>query len=165
MSILSVAYLATVKGQVRVKVNFNLFPQWQPASYNNVEYYFLPELGVYYYVPNHTFIYPDGNRWLFTRELPERYRHYDLYSTDKVIINAPTPYLRNSYYAEQYRHDQDNHYQADRWGFKRDNGRHRGWDRRDNVQNYYGDDFHGHNNYRGYREHGRDHQEHDHEWH
>ena len=39
--------------QVRVNLNINIGsqPAWGPAGYDYVEYYYLPDIDVYYYVP------------------------------------------------------------------------------------------------------------------
>src|SRR6185436_8892941 len=45
--------------QVRVNVNVNIGdqPRWRVAGYDYVEYYYLPDIETYYYVPSHQFIY------------------------------------------------------------------------------------------------------------
>jgi hypothetical protein len=138
ISVLCVACFPTVQGQVRVNVNVNLQPQWGPASHDYAEYYFLPELGIYYSVPNHTFIYPNGRQWIFSRELPSRYRNVDLYSTYKVVVNEPKPYLRHNYYVAHYR-DYRNKHQDNRRDFKGDNGKHEGWEKNGKDRQHNGD--------------------------
>ncbi len=159
ISALAVTYFSTVKGQVRVNFNINLQPQWAPASYDHAEYYFLPELGIYYSVPTHEFIYPDGNRWMFSRELPPEYHRFDLYSTYKVIINDPKPYLRNNYYVMHYRGYQNNYQENRRYFGSEDNGRHKDWehngDARYNNEGYRHGHGHDHAEQRG-RGHDRD---------
>jgi hypothetical protein len=81
------------KAQVNVNVNIGAQPLWGPAGYDVVDYYYLPDLQMYYYVPSHQFIYLNGSNWVFVRNLPARYRGYDLYSGYKVVINEPKPYL------------------------------------------------------------------------
>src|SRR5689334_18182121 len=90
--------------QVRVGVNINIGsqPVWGPTGYDYVQYYYLPDIDAYYYVPRHQFVYMNGSRWIFSSSLPPRYRDYDLYSGYKVVINEQRPYLRDNYYREQY---------------------------------------------------------------
>jgi hypothetical protein len=89
------------QAQVHAKVNIESQSLWGPAGYDYVEYYYLPEIEVYYSVPKGEFIYWNGNRWEFAINLPPRY-HVDLYHTYKVIINEPTPYLHNDVYRTKY---------------------------------------------------------------
>ena len=80
--------------QVSVGVNVNIGsqPEWGPRGYDYVEYYYLPDIGVYYFVPRHQFVYISGGNWVFSAHLPYAYRHYDLYSGYKVVINQPRAY-------------------------------------------------------------------------
>ena len=89
--------------QIRVNINIGSQPQWGPEEYDYVDYYYMPEIGMYYYAPKAQFIYRSGNRWIFSTRLPYQYRNFDLYSTYKVVINEPRPYLRHSYYQSHYR--------------------------------------------------------------
>lgn len=92
------------QAQLRVHVNLNLGtqPGWGPAGYDYAEYYYMPDIDVYYCVPQRQFVYLDGGRWQFAYELPARYRNYNLYNGYKVVINEPRPYLRDDMYRERY---------------------------------------------------------------
>ncbi|GAB3724107.1 hypothetical protein [Spirosoma lituiforme] len=97
--------------QVSVNINIGSQPIWGPTGYDYVNYYYLPDLDIYYNVPQQQWIYFDGGRWITTTVLPARYNRYDLYSLHKVVINDNQPYLRNAVYKKQYasfrgRHDQ-----------------------------------------------------------
>jgi hypothetical protein len=99
--------------QVRVNVNVNIGsqPVWGPVGYDYAEYYYMPDIEAYYYVPSRQFIYLDGPRWVWARSLPPRYRGYDIYHGYKVVINEPRPYLHHNDYKVRYagyrnRHDQ-----------------------------------------------------------
>jgi hypothetical protein len=101
------------QAQVSVGVNINIGsqPVWGPVGYDYVDYYYLPDIDVYYYVPRHQYIYLSGGRWIFSAYLPVRYRSYDLYSGYKVVVNEPRPYLHANVYRTRYapyrgRHDQ-----------------------------------------------------------
>ena len=78
--------------QVSVSVNIGTQPQWGPVGYDRADYYYLPDVEAYYYVPRQQFIYLDAGRWVFAASLPGRYRGYDLYGGYKVVINEPRPY-------------------------------------------------------------------------
>ena len=101
------------QAQVSLGVNINIGsqPVWGPVGYDYVDYYYMPDIDVYYYVPRRQFVYLSGGRWIFSAYLPVRYRSYDLYSGYKVVINEPRPYLHASVYRARYapyrgRHDQ-----------------------------------------------------------
>lgn len=102
--IASVITTKNIQAQISVGVNINIGsqPVWGPVGYDYVEYYYLPDIDAYYYVPRHQFIYLSGNRWIFSAYLPSRYRAYDLYSGYKVIVNEPRPYLHADIYRSRY---------------------------------------------------------------
>ena len=79
--------------QVSVNINIGTQPLWGPVGYDVVEYYYLPDVEAYYYVPRRQFIYLSGGNWIFATSLPARYRTYNLYTGYKVVINEPRPYL------------------------------------------------------------------------
>ena len=87
---------------ISVNIQVGAAPAWIPSGYNNVDYYYLPDIQAYYYVPQRQFIYMDGGRWIFGATLPVRYRSYDLYHGYKVVVNEPRPYLRDNIYKERY---------------------------------------------------------------
>lgn len=71
-------------------------PQWGPAGYNDVEYYYLPDIQSYYDVRASRFIYYEGGVWVHREYLPRRYRSYDLYDGYKVVLtdyHGNTPYV------------------------------------------------------------------------
>lgn len=100
-----------IQAQVSVNINIGSQPIWGPTGYDNAQYYYLPDLDAYYYVPQQQWIYQQNGRWITTTALPAQYRNYDLYSLHKVVINDPQPYLRNQVYKTKYasfrgKHDQ-----------------------------------------------------------
>src|SRR5690349_11852372 len=101
------AFTAGIKkteAQLRVSVNLNIGtqPEWGPAGYDYAEYYYLPDIDVYYSVPQRQFIYFSNGRWVFGASLPYMYRSYNLYNSYKVVINEPRPYLRADVYRVKY---------------------------------------------------------------
>lgn len=89
--------------QVHVSINIGSQPAWGPVGYDYVDYYYLPEIESYYYVPTRQFIYLNNGSWVFSLNLPLRYRHYDLYSGYKVVMNSPHPYYHFKQHRHQYR--------------------------------------------------------------
>ncbi|HLX12189.1 MAG TPA: hypothetical protein VKS81_05200 [Bacteroidota bacterium] len=90
--------------QVRIGVNLNIGdqPVWGPVGYDHVEYYYLPDIDVYYNVPNHVFFYYEDGRWRRRSELPPRWANYDLYHSYKVVVNERRPYLHADVYRARY---------------------------------------------------------------
>ncbi|GAA0529780.1 hypothetical protein [Chitinophaga japonensis] len=108
----SIAFSAA-NAQVRVNLNVNIGsqPVWGPVGYDHAEYYYLPDIDAYYYIPGRQFIYLSGSRWIRASALPARYRSYDLYRGYKVVINEPEPWRHADVYRVKYagykgRHDQ-----------------------------------------------------------
>jgi hypothetical protein len=78
--------------QVSLSVNIGSQPAWGPSGYDRADYYYMPDIESYYYVPTRQFIYLSNGNWTFSAGLPPRYRDYDLYNGYKVVINSPRPY-------------------------------------------------------------------------
>ena len=90
------------KAQVSLQINIGSQPNWGPRGYDHVDYYYLPEVESYYYVPTRQFVYLERNKWVHRKSLPARYRNYDLYQGRKVVINQPRPYLQHQVYQGNY---------------------------------------------------------------
>jgi hypothetical protein len=108
-----IAFTASVKAQLSFSIGVNISSQpiWGPTGYDDVEYYYLPDIDAYYYVPKHLFYFQVGDRWTSSSHLPSRYHDYDLYNSYKVVINEDKPYMHDQDYREKYssfknRHDQ-----------------------------------------------------------
>lgn len=128
------------KAQVSLQINIGLQPNWGPRGYDHVDYYYLPEIESYYYVPTRQFVYFERNKWVHRKSLPARYRNYDLYQGRKIVINQPRPYLQHHVYQANYgqrynvRHDREddrrydyrnNHYEKhDNWKHKSNKRKH-----------------------------------------
>jgi hypothetical protein len=110
MVLSSLGYKAA-DAQIRVNITIGSQPAWGPYGYQRADYYYLPEIGVYYNVARRTFTYYQGNRWITQAALSGPYKHYDLYRGYKVVINARDPWLRHAIYQSRYasfagKHDQ-----------------------------------------------------------
>jgi hypothetical protein len=102
---------AAAQIRVGVKINIGTQPAWGPVGYDHVDYYYMPDIDAYYYVPNRQYIYQERGRWRFTTSLPSRF-HYDVNTGYKVVVNEPRPYLQGDVYRTKYtgfkgRHDQE----------------------------------------------------------
>ena len=104
-AVLMVSLFSIKKAQAQVRLNINIGaqPAWGPTGYDHVDYYYLPDIDSYYYVPTGQYIYSNGGRWISASSLPSQFRNFDLYRAYKVVVNEPKPYLRNNVYAAKYR--------------------------------------------------------------
>ena len=100
----SVIY-TSADAQVRVSFYANIGnqPQWGPAGYDYAQFYYLPDLDMYYDVQARQFVYADRGRWVYATALPVNYRNYDLYGGYKVVINDQRPFMRHDVYRNQYK--------------------------------------------------------------
>jgi hypothetical protein len=87
------AFFTNASAQYNTKTNnVEEQPKWKQAGQEYVEYYYLPDIDTYYYVPRKQFIYQSGGYWTFSTSLPEAHKSYDLYSANKVVINEAGAY-------------------------------------------------------------------------
>lgn len=140
---------STLHAQIRVNIGFNLGsqPAWGPTGYDYVDYYYLPDIDVYYSVPQHRYYYNNRGRWISSAYLPARYHSYNFYNSYKVVVNERDPWRNDNAYRQKYssfrgRHDQQsirdskdpkyfmnkNHPEHKQWlqQQKHDNGNHYG---------------------------------------
>lgn len=92
-------FMEQAKAQINISINIGSQPEWGPTGYNHVDYYYLPDINAYYDVSTAQYIYLQGHKWRFVNRLPNRYRHYDIYNSYKVVVNRPHPY--NNYQIDQ----------------------------------------------------------------
>lgn len=76
-------------------------PDWGPAGYEYAEFYYIPDMDVYYDVGRSVFRIEERGRWVEVAVLPERFASHDIYSCYKVVINGRDPWLnhRNHHFA------------------------------------------------------------------
>ena len=125
-----VAFKSNAQVKIGLNVNIGVQPEWGPVGYDHAEYYYLPDIESYYYVPNHQFVYLRNNRWVFATSLPARYNNFNIYTAHKVVLNEPQPYLHFQEHRDKYK---------EHW---HDNGRHRGWDKRQDDGGEHREDHH-----------------------
>jgi len=127
--------LADAQVHVSFGINISNQPDWGPVGYDHADYYYMPDIGVYYDVPAHQYIYLSNNVWVRRSYMPPAYRDYDLYHGYKVVVNEPRPWRRDADYRVKYatyrgRRDQviirDSHEDKYRNHWHGDNGRHGG---------------------------------------
>jgi hypothetical protein len=104
----------TAQAQVRVSIraNIGVQPIWGPVGYDHAEYYYLPDIDVFYYIPRRQYIYMQAGRWIFSTRLPVQYHDFDLYRGYKVVVNEYRPYRNAEMYRTRYssyknHHDQE----------------------------------------------------------
>lgn len=102
--LLGVASMSSIstKAQINLSINIGQQPAWGPTGYDHVEYYYLPDVNAYYYVPSGQYIYLLNGSWVWRSSLPARYSGYDLYNGYKVVMNTPKPYLSYNTHVKQY---------------------------------------------------------------
>lgn len=74
----------------------------EPVTYNNDDYYYLPDVDAYYSVGQQCYYYNEGGNWVSAAYLPGAYRDYDWRSYRHFEIRAPRPYLHADFYRNRY---------------------------------------------------------------
>jgi hypothetical protein len=87
---------------VSVRINIGSQPVWGPVGYDYVEYYYFPDIDVYYSIPLHRYYYIHRGRWIWGASLPSHYRNFNTYTSYKVVINEREPWRRDKFYREKY---------------------------------------------------------------
>ena len=88
--------------QVSLNINIGSQPMWGPVGYDYVNYYYLPDIDVYYDVPARRYVYLDGGVWVHRTYLPARYKNYNLYNGYKVVINNSNPWRNHTVVRNRY---------------------------------------------------------------
>jgi hypothetical protein len=99
---IATATFTTASAQSDEVGNVESQPRWGLGQGDNVQYYYLPEIDAYYYVPRKQFIYQSAGHWTFSSSLPSAHRDYDLQSGNKVVINQAGAYRFNDQHKQQY---------------------------------------------------------------
>ncbi len=104
---LSIAACSTENACAQVSFGVQIsIPTWAPhyTEVNAVQYYYLPDIEVYYDVWNDQYVYLDNGVWVYSRGLPPRYADYDLYSGHVIVLEKGihNPWVRHRVYASHY---------------------------------------------------------------
>lgn len=107
--IIGMVHINSAEAQVRVSINIDIQPAWGPYGYEYAEFYYIPEINIYYDVINRMFYFPNNGRWVRSIYLPMEYCYYDFYSLYKVVLNGvynPWHYNRRhrQVYAKYWHH-------------------------------------------------------------
>jgi hypothetical protein len=100
--ILLISPISNAQVHISIGTNITSQPMWGPTGYDHVEYYYLPDIDAYYYVPKRQYIYVEHGNWIFRSSLPRRYNNYNIYNGYKVVINEPQPYRQAENYRNKY---------------------------------------------------------------
>ena len=71
-------------------------PDWAPSAPANVQYYYLPDIGVYYDAEAKQYISSNNGTWSRSSELPSQYKGYDLKQSNPIFLTnykGHTPYV------------------------------------------------------------------------
>lgn len=94
---------------VSVNINLDIQPAWGPSGYHYADFYYIPELNIYYDVNHGLFVYLSGRRWVSNIYLPKKYHKYDFYLMHKVVLNdIYNPWVHNKYHKRSYAHFRNN---------------------------------------------------------
>ncbi len=99
----------TSNAQISLNFNMDTQPAWRPTGYDYVENYYMPDLYIYYNVPQHRYYYYNNGRWHYSSNLPSRYRSYNFYNTYKVVINDKAPWKQHNRYRDEYKKYKGHH--------------------------------------------------------
>ncbi|MBC7947514.1 MAG: hypothetical protein H7Y42_06515 [Chitinophagaceae bacterium] len=101
---LSAAMFTTASAQLRVNTSNNVDaqPKWGQGVSDYVEYYYLPDIDAYYFVPRKQFIYQKDGHWAFSSSLPADSKNFDLRSGNKVVVNQAGAYRYNAQHKIRY---------------------------------------------------------------
>lgn len=101
----------TAEAQLRINIRANIGsqPVWGPSGYDRAEYYYMPDIDVFYNVSKRQYVYEQRGRWIFSYSLPRQHRNYNLYTGYKVVVNENRPYRNANKYRTQYASYKNNH--------------------------------------------------------
>lgn len=102
---LGILLLVGISNQAQVSVNVNFAtPSWGPRV-TTQEYYYLPDVNSYYDIRASQFIYLSNGSWIRARQLPSRYRSYNLNTGHVVVLNdyrGHSPYVNYKNHKVKY---------------------------------------------------------------
>ncbi len=72
------------------------------AGPGHANYYYMPQIGVYYDISAHQYVYASKKGWVHDNSLPARYHQYDIAHGYKVALNQPSPWLHDDELRARY---------------------------------------------------------------
>ena len=87
---------------VNINVNVDKQPAWGPTGYDYAEFYYFPDINIYFDVNSSVFHYLSGSKWVSNQYLPSKYSKYDLYTMYKVVVSDKQPWLQNKNHKKSY---------------------------------------------------------------
>lgn len=76
---------------------------------NHPDYYYLPDVDMYYYIPANQYVYLYDDHWVFSNHLPPRYHDYDFAHGRRIYVYGIKPYLHHDVHYEQYNQHGNGH--------------------------------------------------------
>ena len=76
---------------------------------HHADYYYLPDIDMYYYIPGEQFVYFSDNHWIFSRHLPSAYHDYDFAHGRRIYVNGMNPYMHHDVHIQLYGHENGHH--------------------------------------------------------
>ena len=147
----------STKAQLSINVNIGSPPVWAPRAPAQVQYYYLPDIEVYYDVPARRYIYMKNGNWFRSSSLPARYRGYDLYHGNTVYLSdyhGRKPFENYEQHRMQYKGNGNWNNNGHDNGNRRNTNHHEDDHRRENDNGHRQEKEHGRDNE---KEHGRGH--------
>jgi hypothetical protein len=102
MALSSINCMGTGTMNGSVVINISDQPIWGPTGYDRADFYYIPDIDVYYSVSEREYIYRDGPAWRHGATLPSSYSGYDPYHSYKVVVNEDKPYQNNNNHQAKY---------------------------------------------------------------
>lgn len=124
--VIGLLIITSAQAQVSVNVNLGTPPVWAPANAVATQYYYLPDVDMYYDVPAQRFLYVKNGKWIRAERLPTRYSGYNLRNGNVVYLTdyrGSTPYVFHKNHKVRY---VGKKYHPTKMKAKQNNGKHKG---------------------------------------
>ena len=98
---LLISLASSMQAQVSIRINIGTPPPWGPPVQADVRYYYLPDVDAYYDINTSLFVFSNNGNWIHRRDLPGRFRYYDLFRGHKVVVHdyrGNAPYSHCNYH-------------------------------------------------------------------
>lgn len=98
-------FITSTQAQVSVNINLGTPPVWAPTNAVATQYYYLPDVDMYYDVPAQRFLYVKNGGWVRAEHLPARYSGYNLRNGKVIYLTdyrGATPYAFHKQHKVKY---------------------------------------------------------------